>query len=276
MSFLSFSLRGKRAEGPAIPASDRGFLLGDGVFDTLTAFAGRPVLWQRHRDRLLKAAAALGIDAAPDTVDEAFGEACAALNGRHAIIRTTVTRGAAERGLWPASPGPPTVLVTAQPWPRDLVGQPARLVTALAPRNELSPLSRLKTLNFLENVLAARQAVEAGADDALILNRAGHVASSTIANVFVVRDDRLLTPPLTDGVLDGIIRAFVMEEAASLGLTAIESRLTPADILAGEGTFLTNSVRLLRPVLSLDGTPAAQSPVTDRILSHLRKTLEQG
>ncbi|PRH86437.1 class IV aminotransferase [Labrys okinawensis] len=254
-----------QVDSPLVSALDRGFQLGDGVFDTMSCFKGRPFAQERHRARLVRHAAAIGIDVDPARLEEALGGVLNDLGERHAILRTTVTRGQAARGLWPPpgsqSPSnPPTILVTAQPWSTGLVGQPAHLAEAELPRNQFSPLARLKSLNYLENILAARRAAEAGADDALIRNLEGNAVSSTIANLFAIIDGRFVTPPCADGCLDGVMRALVLEEAEVLGFETAEASLTPALMERAQALFLTNSVRLIRPVSALGKRSMAPSP----------------
>lgn len=238
-----------------VSVEDRGFTLGDGVFDTALARDGAVFARARHVDRLLLAAHRLGIAVSRDAIETAID---AALTAEPAIIRTTVTRGTAARGLWPASAGAPTVVVTTAPWSPALVGQPARLITATGRRNEFSPTANLKTLDYLDHILAAREAVEAGVDDALILNTRGRVACSTIANVFALIAGRLITPSLNEGCLPGIMRALVIEAAPHFGLAVEERPLAPQALAGADAVFLTNSVRFLRPVTALDGVPVAQ------------------
>jgi branched-chain amino acid aminotransferase len=238
-----------------VSVEDRGFTLGDGVFDTALARDGAIFARARHVDRLLLAAHSLGIAVSRDAIETAID---AALTAEPAIIRTTVTRGTAARGLWPASAGAPTVVVTTAPWSPALVGQPARLITATGRRNEFSPTANLKTLGYLDHILAAREAAEAGVDDALILNTRGRVCCSTIANVFVLIAGRLITPSLNEGCLPGIMRALVIEAAPHFGLAVEERPLAPQALAGADAVFLTNSVRFLRPVTALDGVPLAQ------------------
>ncbi|WP_448952903.1 aminotransferase class IV [Labrys neptuniae] len=263
MSFLLHHLVADgAADAPLVNALDRGFQLGDGVFDTMTCFAGRPLAGDYHRARLQRHAAAIGIDFDPVRLDGAIAAVLEELGDRHAILRSTVTRGQAPRGLWPPAGNPATILVTAQPWSPALAGQPASLCEANLPRNQHSPLVRLKSLAYLENILAARRAAETGADDALIRNLDGNAVSSTIANLFAVVDGGLVTPPLADGCLDGIMRTLVKEEASAMDLSCREASLTPALLEQAEGLFLTNSVRLIRPVTALEGRdlrPTAQA-----------------
>lgn len=256
------------AASPPIDPLDRGFLLGDGVFDTMAAADGRALLRDRHLDRLEAAAGAIGIPFDRAAVLGAINAAIADGGRGDLVIRTSLSRGVAPRGLWPAGPLSPTLLVTARPWDRTIAGQPARLATATSPRNERSVLSRIKSLSYLDNILAARDAADAGADDALVLNLAGRVAGSTIANLFALRGRMLATPPVSEGCLPGILRGLVIEEATSLGLEAVEAALAPGDLAAADGVFLTNSLRILRPVTAIDGSAIPVPPVLQTLLSH--------
>lgn len=257
-----------------ISVEDRGFTLGDGVFDTALALNGVIFARGRHVERLLAAADAIGIGVERARIEAAIDEA---LSSAPSIIRTTVTRGAAARGLWPAQAGEPTIVVTTAPWNPALLGQPARLVTASAPRNERSPTSALKTLNYLDNILAAREAAERGADDALILNTGGRVACTTIANLFVLKDGRLVTPPLREGCLPGIIRALVLGTAPELRLYPDEAPIRPAELREADAVFTTNSVRLVRRLTSLDGIalPVRASETVEQLTAALHALVER-
>jgi branched-chain amino acid aminotransferase len=235
-----------------IDVRDRGFLLADGVFDTLLALNGTPFAGNRHLQRLVTQAAAIGISVDPTSIQDLWARVLAQAEGP-VILRSTVSRGCTTRGLWPEAIGEPTIAVTANAWSPDLVGKPRRLITSSIRRNANSPTSTLKSLAYLDHVLAAREAQAQQADDALFLNTAGRVACTTIANIFVLTGDRLSTPPAADGVLEGITRALVLEDADSLGTTATEDQLTQADIFRADAVFLTNSVRLLQAVTALDG-----------------------
>lgn len=232
-------------------SNDRGFLLGDGVFDTLVAFNGMPVEGERHLARLVEQAATIRIEIDAASIRADWQRSLAGKD--FCIQRTTITRGASERGLWPDRVFVPTRALSVTPWTPSLIQGSVALVTSAIRRNEQAPTSRLKSLSYLDNVLAAREAKERGVDDALLLNTRGSVACTTIANVFALTGMRLMTPPLSDGVLAGTMRALVLELAASVGLTADERTLTPSDLAAAGLLFVTNSVRFLRPVSSLDG-----------------------
>ena len=242
-----------------IDPSDRGFLLGDGVFDTAVAFRGIVFARPHHLERLTHQAAAIGIAVDPAAVRTGWDAVLAQAAPGPLILRTNVTRGVTERGLWPASAGSPTITVSATPWNPKLFGRAVRLATSSIRRNESSPASRLKTLGYLDSILAAREAAAEGADDALFVNGVGRVACTTIANVFIVSGGDLLTPPISEGVNPGITRALLLESAGRVGLHASEVPLARPNLLSADAVFLTNSVRFLSPALSLDGTPLSES-----------------
>ncbi|MGA0562184.1 aminotransferase class IV [Ancylobacter sp. VNQ12] len=255
---------------PVVSAADRGFTLGDGVFDTALALNGKVFARERHIVRLIDAARTIGIEVDRRRIEDAID---AALTAAPAIIRTTLTRGTAARGLWPASAGAPTVLVTTSPWSPALLGQTARLVTASGRRNEFSPTANLKTLGYLDHILAAREAALAGADDALILNTQGRVACSAIANIFALVEGTLVTPPLSEGCLPGIMRALVIEMAPALGFAVAERPLLPETLAGAEAVFLTNSVRVIRAVTALDGREFAEHRAIARLAEALKARL---
>lgn len=231
----------------AVDPGDRGLLLGDGVFETIAVFNGRPVWLAEHLDRMIEAATALGIPVERSNIESAITETLRATPHRHGILRITLTRGAGVRGL-AANGSTPSLLVTLAPWIKGMLFAPATLVTATIQRNETSPASRLKTLSYIDNILAAREAAAARCDDALLLNTQGQVAATTIANVFLLKNGRLATPPVSAGILPGIARRKL------LALTQAEERvITPAELHDAEALFLTNSLRLVRPVHMLDG-----------------------
>ncbi len=169
MSDSAVWINGPGPEG--LSPFDRGLTLGDGVFDTLTAFRRVPFAGDRHLARLVSHAAAIGIDINPDEVREGWDAVLKEAAEEHLIVRTTVTRGETGRGLWPAQESEPTVIVSATPWSRDVVARPVSLVTGTVVRNAGSPASRLKATGYLDNILAAREAAGKGADDALDAQR---------------------------------------------------------------------------------------------------------
>lgn len=252
-----------------LDAGDRGLTLADGIFETIAVFGRIPFRLNDHLARLEDAAQVLGFILPRATVEQAIADLVAAMPDNHAAIRVTVTRGPGPRGLAPPAEPRPTVFATLAPWSPSMAFQPIRLATSTIRRNETSPLSRIKSLAYLDNVLAFQQARAAGADDALILNAAGHVASTAMANLFVIQGDELATPPVADGVRPGVMRQVVMAQAASLGLRVIERSVPPVD-LANRAVIATNSLRLVCPVVAIDG----QSLLATAILEALRASLE--
>ena len=230
--------------GAVIGADDRGLLLADGVFDTSLVLGGRVFRASAHLDRLMAAALTLRIPVDRSHLVAAMASlACRRIDGS---LRLTVTRGPAPRGLTlPAAPQPTLLGTTAPLTPAVMFRPIACSITAIA-RNETSPAARIKSLAYLDAVLANDAVRSEGAQEALFLNTKGKLACSSLANLFVCRGDALLTPPLEDGVLDGIIRRWVLENAAGFGLEPQERSLIPADIAGGE-MVLTNSLRLIAP-----------------------------
>ncbi len=231
-----------------INPTDRGFTLGDGVFETIRIESGHPAHFDRHMARLQHGAGVLGIEI-PFTRAEllqAITEVAGAQSISEAAARLTLTRGPAPRGVLPVAPPRPTLLITAAPLPAAL--PPAHLITARCTRrNETSPLSRIKSLNYGDSILARQEAAARGADDALLLNTQGFLAEATAANVFLSIAGQLITPPIPDGALPGIRRALLLESG-----TPVERRITAADLARAQSGFLANALGL-RQIASVDG-----------------------
>ncbi len=239
-----------------IDPRDRGLLLGDGLFETLLCRSGRPLDLTPHYQRLAAGARGLGISLtlSEDEVAQAIAGllAAEALTDGAAALRITLTRGPGPRGLLPPRAGDPTVMISAEAWSRPDPA-PAAAVIAGVRRNEHSPSASLKTLNYLDNIMARREAEERGADEALMLNTAGRLCCGTASNLFLVLGDRLATPPIAEGALPGITRAAILERAPRLGI-AVEEKPLPAEALASaRDLFVTNSLIGLRRVTSVDG-----------------------
>ena len=242
------------ADKARIDPADRGLMLGDGLFETMAAKDGAVPEFARHHARLAAGASFLRI---PMLLNQpALEESCRALlaaNGMtEAALRLTLTRGPAPRGLAPPPRPIPTMLITAAPLPPP--GGKLRLITASIRRDEASPLSALKTLNYLPSVLARIEAAEQGADDALLLNRRGFVAETSAANLFVRLHGQWFTPPVEDGALPGIRRAMLLEAGR-----VQEAPLSPVQLLHAEAIFAGNALSL-RPVAALDSHEIPQLP----------------
>jgi branched-chain amino acid aminotransferase len=242
---------GRLFEGPAVPfdLSDRGFLLGDGLFETMPTFGGIVFRRQDHVLRMLSGAAALNIPVAQSRIDEAIDTLLPHAPWPAATLRITLTRGSGPRGLRPPAQANPRLIATCAAWSPSPT--PVRLALATARRNDRSPLARLKTMNYLDAVLAIDEAARRGFDDAVLLDTRDHVACATAANVFALKGRALLTPPAA-AVLPGIMRALVLRLSASLGFEAREAELALDDLKTADELFLTNSVRLVAVVSALE------------------------
>jgi branched-chain amino acid aminotransferase len=244
-------LNGRLLEAGAahVSPSDRGFLLADGVFETIRASGGELLWLDDHFDRLHAGAGLLGIPSPlPDgAIAAGLRELIRADGLPDSAVRLTLTRGpSARRGLWPPDePASPTLIATAAPYHAPL---PARLIiSGTTRRNEFSPLSRVKYLGYGDAILARREALAHGGTDAVLLNTRGNVACCTVGNIFA-RDSRgWATPRLTDGPLPGLARARIM---AALG--AQELTLTVADLHGARELIITNSLGIT-PVSHLEG-----------------------
>jgi len=233
-----------------IDPADRGFTLGDGLFETIRIMDRLPRHLPRHLDRLGAGAGLLRLPLPYDTV--ALTGAMAALieaaGIAEGVLRLTLSRGTGARGVLPPADARPTLLMTAAPAAHTTAPVSA-IIARSTRRNEHSPLSRLKTLNYLDSILARQEAAERGADEALLLNAAGRLSESSVANLFLSIGGRLLTPPLADGALPGIRRALILERHG-----AEEAPLSPEDLARADEVLLTNSLGL-RPLVAVDGQP---------------------
>jgi branched-chain amino acid aminotransferase len=241
-----------------VPVTDHGLLYGDGIFEGIRILHGGVFRLDRHLARLESASRALalelpgGIDAMREivlTTARAFGQP-------EAYVRLVVTRGEGALGVDPTTCPEPRVfcIVTRVTiYPEEKLRRGIDLVTSSwrrPPPDVLDP--RVKSLNYLNNALAKLEARRRGADEALLLNRDGQVTEASVANLFAVRDDGLLTPPGADGALEGITRGTVLELAGTLGLAARECTLGRFDLFAASEVFLCGSGAGFVPVRSLD------------------------
>lgn len=240
-----------------IPLDDRGLLLGDGLFETVLWRAGEPVALDEHLQRMAAGCVMLGLPAPDRLQAEALMRGAvseAGLDGARAAVRLTFTAGSGGRGLDRPDTPAPRLFATAAASVAPTT--PARLMVSTVARNEGSPASRLKTLAYLDNVLARREATAAGADEAVMLNGQGQVACAAAANLFWIVGGEVFTPTLACGVLDGILRRRVMAAVAVTEVAVGVEALAQA-----QAVFLTNSLIGVRPAASLDGRmfgPSAQ------------------
>ncbi|HTF32703.1 MAG TPA: branched-chain-amino-acid transaminase [Myxococcota bacterium] len=267
---------GKVVEGSEarIPVTDHGLLYGDGIFEGIRVYGGRAFRLDLHLARLATSARVIGL-ALPGGVEamrEIVLATARAFGSEESYVRLIVTRGEGALGVDPSSCPRPRVLCLVDAvrlFPAEKLEQGLELATATVRRPPADVLDPgVKSLNYLNNVLAKLDAKRAGADDALILNLAGAVAEASVANVFVAKDGELSTPPPCDGALAGITRRSVLELAAELGIPARERTLGRVDLLGADEVFLTGTGARIMPVRSLDGCPIgkrAPGPLTEQL-----------
>lgn len=266
------------ADKACIPVQDHGLLYGDGVFEGVRFYGRRPFRLVAHLERLAASARVidLSIPYPEAVIAQAAADTIAAQPLEDGYLRLVVTRGCGPLGLDPRGCGPPNVFVLSGPLTLvapEVRQRGLRVVIAGIRRlggDALDP--RAKSLNYLNHILARQQANAAGVDEAILLNGAGRVAEASTENVFVVRQGRLLTPPVTDGALEGVTRAAILELAPSLDLDAGESSLTPYDLYTADEVFLSGTGAGLLPVCEVDGraVAACPGPVFHRIVDGYR------
>lgn len=252
----------------SIPLDDRGLLLGDGLFETVLHTRGELMLAEDHARRMQAGAAILGL---PAPTTDAF-VACASgavsqagLREGRAAVRITLTAGSGGRGLDRPARLLPRLFATAAPSANPAT--PATLVVAETRRNQASPASRLKTLAYLDNVLARREATAAGADEAVMLNTLGELACAAAANLFWLQAGVLLTPAPQTGRMDGVMARQVIVAAAAQDLEVRQVRAGVEALEGAEAIFLTSSLIGIRPAGLAGRAPPAPSPVVERLAS---------
>ncbi len=245
----------------AVPLSDRGLLLGDGLFETLLAVDGAVRHLEAHLDRMAAGCEVLGLPPLDRAAARALIEAApveAGLTEGRAAVRLTLTAGSGGRGLDRREA--PALRLFASCAAAPPAGAPASAVIATVRRNEGSPVSRLKSLAYLDNVLARAEARAAGADEALMLNNRGELVCASAGNLFWLDGETLATPALACGVLAGLARGRVMAAARAMGLSVAEVSVGPEALASAQAVFLTNSLTGVRPLRRLDGRALGEDP----------------
>ncbi len=274
---------GKVVDGSeaCVPVLDHGLLYGDGVFEGIRIYGRRVFRLEDHLQRFATSAKALGLElpGGIGAVREILLETARAYGADEAYVRLIATRGDGPLGLDPTACSEPRLICIVDRiavYPEHKRSAGIDLLTSSwrrPPADVLDP--RVKSLNYLNNVMAKLEAKQRGGDEALLLNAAGAIAETSVANLFAVRDGDLLTPPSSDGALEGITRATVLELAASLGIPARTQSLGRFDLFAADEVFLTGSGAGLVPVRSLDGQSigaGAPGPVYEKIWSAFLET----
>ncbi len=266
-----------------ISVFDHGLLYGDGVFEGIRFYAGNVFRLDEHIRRLYDSARAIAlrIPIEPDAITLAVLETIRANGLRDGYVRLVVTRGMGDLGLNPRLCPEPTVIIIASGitlYPKEKYENGLSIVTCATrriPHGALSPM--VKSLNYLNNIMAKLEALNAGAGEGLMLNEQGFVAECTGDNIFLVRDGCLRTPPISSGALAGVTRAVVFEIAAELGIPISEPDITRYDLFTADECFLTGTAAEVIPAVELDGRPIATGqpgPITRKIMERFHELTE--
>ncbi len=258
-------------ERAVVSAVDRGLLYGYGLFETMRSYGGRVFRLEEHYQRLSEGAVrlAMSIPLSLPELAEAVGAVLERNERTDARLRLTVTAGALSGP--DGAPGEATVTLFARPlgdYPPELYRRGMTAIVSRVRRNETSPLSGVKSLNHLDNLLAREEARRRGADEAILLNTRGLVAEGSASNVFLVVGERLVTPRIESGALPGIARGVVLELARSAGLEAVESDVEVGAFEEASEAFLTGSVMEVMPLTVVEGRRVGSGrpgPMTERL-----------
>jgi len=245
-------------EKAVISVFDHGFLYGDGIYETLRAYKGAVFMIDEHIERLFRSASMIGL-ALPKTRDEireAVYKTIKVNKQEEAYVRITVSRGPGPLGLDPALCPEPTFLIISKAftdYPRKYYQKGVTVAIVNTRRNYKKALDpKIKSLNFLNNVLAKRESIDRGAYEAVMLNHRGHLAEGTISNIFFVKKKVLCTPATGVGILDGITRRLIIEAANELGIEVNEGRFKPEDLYSADEVFISNTTMEVMPVSKVD------------------------
>ena len=247
------------ADQAKISVFDRGFMRGDGLFETMRSYGGNLFRLDDHLARLDHGLEVLqySMRSADLNIRAAAIETLRASAIPNARVRVQITRGVGSTEFTSCVDTEPTVIVTIHPI-ADGEHAPLNVIVSSIRRDQLSPLSGIKTINYIPSLMARMEAERAGADDALLLNYAGLVAEGCASNVFLVKNGELITPDLASGALPGIIRRTVLEIANQLGLPAVESPVELGELKSADEVFMTSSVREVASVDMIDGAKVGQ------------------
>ena len=267
-------------EEAKVSVFDHGLLYGDGVFEGIRSYNSRIFKLKEHLERFYKSARVimLKIPLSLNELEEAIIETLRANNLKDAYIRIVTTRGVGDLGLDPVKcPSSTTFIIASkiQFYPRELYGKGLRLITVPTRRNDIESLNpAIKSLNYLNNILAKIEATNSGALEALMLNREGYVVECSGDNIFIVKNGTLLTPPISVGTLEGITRNVVIDLAQSFKINCLEPFLTRYDLYNSDEVFLTGTAAEIIPVTELDGRiikDGEVGPFTKRLMVGFKK-----
>lgn len=267
-------------EDAKISVYDHGLLYGDGVFEGMRIYGGKVFRLEEHLVRLLKSAKAilLELPMSLEEIADAVNATVRLNNLEDGYVRLVVTRGAGTLGIDPNRTSDPQVIIITDHitlYPSEFYENGLEIVTASTIRNHPAALSpRVKSLNYLNNIMAKLEGLQAGCVEALMLNHKGEVAECTGDNIFIVRGGDLATPPVDAGILEGITRNVVIDLASQAGVTVDESALTRHDVYLADECFLTGSAAEVIPVVKVDSRQIGDGkpgPVTRDLTRRFRE-----
>lgn len=263
---------------------DHGLLYGDGVFEGIRAYNGRIFECEAHLDRLFQSAKGirLTLPMSREQLRAAMDETIRANGFADCYIRLVVTRGVGTLGLSPLRCERPSVFIIAdllELYPREMYEKGMSVITAATTRNHPNAISpRIKSLNYLNNILAKLEALDAGVPEAIMLNQEGNVAECTADNIFIVRAGQVQTPQTSDGVLEGVTRRVMLELCAKLAIPCVEKALQKQDLYIADECFLTGTGAEVVPVTKIDGRTignAQVGPVSRRLIEAFHRRVKE-
>lgn len=256
---------------------DHSFLYGHGLFETMRAYNGKVFKLQEHLNRLEAAAKYLQWPQLPEHAElrEAIDKVLKHNQLTDASVRLTLSRGVGTPRPDPDSCGRPSVMVFASPLPPPLPPEGWRIATVTLRRNLSSPLVRIKSANYLDNILAKKEARELGAQEALLLNTNGFVAEGSMSNIFLVAGGRLITPDENSGILPGVTRRTIIELAQAAKIPLEIRQVKPEELRCADEIFLTSSVMEIIPVSALDARLFTKKPAAPGTVTFILQTMYQ-
>jgi branched-chain amino acid aminotransferase len=263
---------------------DHGLLYGDGVFEGIRVYNGKIFEWDAHVRRLFDSAKSirLKIPQTPQQLKEATEQTFRANNFVDCYIRLVVTRGVGTLGIDPARCPVPSTFVIAdliQMYPKEMYERGMAVITASVIRNHPSALSpRIKSLNYLNNILARIEANDAGASEAVMLNHEGNVSECTADNIFIVRNGQVLTPGTADGILEGVTRQVMIDACGKLGVPCVEKTIQRHDLYIADEMFVTGTGAEVMPVTKIDGRMIGNGevgPITRKLIDAFHRHVRE-
>ncbi|ADL41938.1 branched-chain amino acid aminotransferase [Caldicellulosiruptor obsidiansis OB47] len=263
-----------------ISVFDHGFLYGDGVFEGIRVYNGKIFKCKEHVDRLYQAAKAIymEIPISKEEMIEALKKTCRINNIREGYIRLVVSRGVGDLGLSPTKCPKPTIVIIADSivlYPQEMYEKGMKVITASTRRNSPQCVDpQIKSLNYLNNILAKIEANRAGVPEAIMLTQDGYVTECTGDNIFIVKDGELITPPVYLGALDGITRRTVMALAKDLGIPVYEKIFTLYNLYNADECFFTGTAAEVIAVTEVDGRKIGNGevgPITKKLMEEFKK-----